>query len=330
MQEMNNNTRETSTSTTQFSLATQAQNDTQQEATIIEKIKQRIYLFKVNGRATLPGLSTGYTELDNIIGGFQEGHLITLAARTGHGKSWIALNFLINIALEQNISSLLISLEMSHDQNMYRLLSLLTGISSKKMKDGDIAEDELIQLEEAHKTITKSLLIIEEDTTLSNLKNLSDRIEKANRDGVKFIIIDHVGLIHESERYSDNRVIEMGKISRKIKMLAKKLKIRILRAALNGELQRDEPEDAEERSKYTIWGTYRNDIDTFLCAKNDTFFLEMAPRRSGGAQRKKQRASVCASKSFQPISVFTISRERAQEWLDYIEKLIKIMYKNYE
>jgi len=42
-----------------------------------------------------------------------------------------------------------------------------------------------------------------------------------------------------------------------------------IRSAFNGELQRDEPEDAEERSKYTIWGTYRNDIDTFLCAKND-------------------------------------------------------------
>lgn len=209
---------------------------------IIEKIKQQMHLFKVNGKAILPGISTGYIKLDNIIGGFQEGHLITLAARTGHGKSWFALNFLKNIAIDQGISSLLISLEMSKDQIEYRLLSLLTGIPGKNMKDGSINEDELESLTEAYNTIQKSPLIIEEDIINSNLQVLLARIEKAQKDGVKFIVIDHVGLIHVSKGYSDNRVIEMGNISRKIKMSAKSLKIRILNCAqLNRDADTPEP-----------------------------------------------------------------------------------------
>jgi replicative DNA helicase len=241
---------------------------------IIEKIKERMLSHK-SGKPTLPGISTGYTKLDEIIGGFQNGHLITIGARSGHGKSWLALNFLKNIAIVQSIPSLLISLEMSYEQIEYRLLMLLTGIPCKKMKDGSLSEGEFLLLEQAYNTIKTSKLSIDEDTANSNLDTLSCHIDKARKDGIKFIVIDHVGLIHVSKGYSENRVIEMGTISRDIKKLAKSREIPILICA-----QLNREADSPEKPK----GSQLRESDT-LKQDSDILILLQRPEKYGDTRQ---------------------------------------------
>jgi replicative DNA helicase len=225
-----------------------------QSNNILEKIKQRMQSFKANGKVTLLGIETGYPKLDDVISGFQNGHLITVAARTGHGKSWVAINFLKNLAINQKVPSLFLSLEMSKEQIDYRFLSLLSEVSCKKIRDGNINDQELTQIEEAYLSITSSPLKIDENTENSTLEKLLERINIACEEGIKFILIDHIGLITDPKKSRESRVIEMAKISREIKKAAKSLQIPILVCAqLNREAEGAEgPKGSHIRESDTI------------------------------------------------------------------------------
>ncbi len=239
---------------------------------ILETIKQNIQLFKDNGnKSVIPGISTGYAELDDTIGGFQKGHLITLAGRSGHGKSWIILNFIINISINQKIPSLLISLEMSKEQVEYRLLSLLTGISTKIMRNGSATEQDLQKIENAYQQISTSPIHIEDDMRHDKLNTLSARIKQAHKDKIKFIVIDHIGLVHKSDSgsYSDNRVMEVAGITRTIKSLTKLYKLPILICA-----QLNREADTPEKPK----GSQLRESDT-LKQDSDIVFLVHRPEK---------------------------------------------------
>lgn len=222
---------------------------------LFEKIKQRIQRYKENGNKVTPlGISTGYSKLDDVISGFQNGHLITVAARTGHGKSWVAINFLKNLAFNQKIPSLLISLEMSRAQIDDRIVSLLSSVSCRKIRDGNIDDKEIDKVEKACFSIIEAPLSIDENTDNSTLETLLERINKAHKDGIKFIVIDHIGLITTQKKAVENRVTEMAKISREIKKAAKSLQIPILVCAqLNREAEGAEgPKGSHIRESDTI------------------------------------------------------------------------------
>jgi replicative DNA helicase len=143
---------------------------------------------------------------------------------------------------------------MSKEQIDYRFLSLLSEVSCKKIRDGNINDQELTQIEEAYLSITSSPLKIDENTENSTLEKLLERINIANKEGIKFIVIDHIGLITDQKRSRESRVIEMAKISREIKKAAKSLQIPILVCAqLNREAEGSEgPKGSHIRESDTI------------------------------------------------------------------------------
>lgn len=195
---------------------------------IHEKIKLKIAQYAANGKVELSGVSTSYQKLDSLIDGFQAGHLITLAGRTGMGKSWIALNLLKNIAIDQNIPATLFSLEMSNTQVLKRLISLMSDIPCKKIMDGTMNGEQIIEVEKAISVINESQLYISEDPANSQLEKLSENIRHAcftNKS--KLIVIDHIGLVKSPAR-TENRINEVAEITRTIKIAAKKYNVPII------------------------------------------------------------------------------------------------------
>ncbi len=92
------------------------------------------------------GISTGTEDLDDMIGGFCKGDQVVLAARPGMGKTTLAANWLIEVA-KQDIPVMFFSLEMTKARFMQVLAAIISGVSTKKMRNGDITakEDGLIQ-----------------------------------------------------------------------------------------------------------------------------------------------------------------------------------------
>lgn len=84
------------------------------------------------------GLSTGYTHLDRLTGGFDPEELIILAGPSAHGKTLLAQNILDNLAT-QGIPSLFISMEMSNKEVTGRFLEMHRTIGrQEEVKDHPI------------------------------------------------------------------------------------------------------------------------------------------------------------------------------------------------
>ena len=88
------------------------------------------------------GLSTGFKTLDDNIDGLENGTLTVIAAHKKIGKSACCMNIALNVAIEQRLPILYIDTEMSTTKNKTRILSRITDIPEKRLKRGDVTEEE--------------------------------------------------------------------------------------------------------------------------------------------------------------------------------------------
>jgi replicative DNA helicase len=209
----------------------------------IERVKTRKLEYEKSGAVKISGVQTQFNQLDNILDGLQGGHLIILAGRTGMGKTFVALNMLKNIAIDQKIPAALYSLEMSNTQVFYRLASLISGIPATKIKRGTITDKELEEVENAVKLIENSPLFMTDEPSNSTLNILSANMHRSCKsNGVQAIFIDHIGLVNCGNNYKDNRANEMGEITMTAKITAKQHNVPIIcLAQLNREADKKEP-----------------------------------------------------------------------------------------
>ena len=73
--------------------------------------------------AEVPGMATGFVDLDRTLTGFHPSELILLAARPGMGKTSMALNVALSAARESGKTVAIFSLEMSKEQLVTRLIA---------------------------------------------------------------------------------------------------------------------------------------------------------------------------------------------------------------
>lgn len=180
----------------------------------------------------MTGIPSGFPTLDAITMGWQEGNLIVIGARPGHGKTAIALNMARNAAIDNGIPTAFFTLEMTDVELADRLIGTETGLGSNmrkgrvKMKDEDWAH-----LEAALVRAAKAPLYIDETPGLT-ISEFTSKIKrmKAERD-IQIAFVDYLQLMHASGHDSQYRAQEIGEISRQLKETAKELRIPIIALA---------------------------------------------------------------------------------------------------
>jgi len=188
---------------------------------VIDTIEAR---YKNGGK--IPGISTGYKVIDKILGGFNKEELIILAARPSMGKTAMALNLALNTALKEKAKVAFFNLEMGKNQIIERALSTLGEINCNSIKNGYLTDEEWIKLTEVSRDLaSSSLYIYDKIFSLRGIKGECKRLKLQK--GLDIVIIDYLQLINSEER-SENRNIDISKISRELKLLAKELDITII------------------------------------------------------------------------------------------------------
>ena len=177
----------------------------------------------------LPGLSSGFGNLDALTQGFQKSDLIILAGRPSIGKTALSLNIALNIIKMSRLPIILFSLEMSKEQIMYRVLSLETNINSVRLKNGKLYQNDWIKLTKIIKILSKLPFFIDDTPDLS-IQDIRLKIKtillKQTKIGV--VIIDYLQLMQSSELKNKNRVQELSYITRSLKNLAREFDIPII------------------------------------------------------------------------------------------------------
>lgn len=174
----------------------------------------------------LEGVPTGFDELDKLLGGLKDSELIILAARPSMGKTALAANIFDYVAVKEGMPTIFFSLEMSQEELGLRMLCTRARLSSERLKhtltgaDRDnfhVASDALAK--------SKAVIVDSSAMTVSEIGSVARR-EKRTR-GLALIIIDYLGLI-EPDNPKDPRQEQVAKISRRLKGLARELRVPVL------------------------------------------------------------------------------------------------------
>lgn len=177
----------------------------------------------------LIGLKSGFPSLDFITQGFQKSDLIIIAGRPSMGKTALSLNIALNILKQSRLPIVLFSLEMSKEQIMYRLLAMESTINSRKLKNGQLSENDWIKLNKTIRILSKLPLLIDDAPSLS-IQDLRSKIKRIflEQKTVGLIIVDYLQLMQNLTRQTETRTEELSKITRALKNIAKEFNIPII------------------------------------------------------------------------------------------------------
>lgn len=192
------------------------------------------YRVKIEKAGALPCISTGYSQLDNLLGGgFLNEGLYIVGARPAMGKTTFALNIADNIA-KSNKTVLFVSLEMSADQLMSKRIARETYIPATDILMKPLSAFEYEKVVAATTQLSERPLYLNRISavTIPQLAVMATSIKS-----LSCIVVDYLGLIRPTRRRK-SRYEEMTEISGALKSLAKRLKIPIVcLAQLNRELE---------------------------------------------------------------------------------------------
>ena len=159
-------------------------------------------------------LMTGFSDLDELLGGVQRSDLVILAARPSVGKSTLALNMAMNNAKTGRTCSIF-SLEMTADQLAMRALAGETGIDSHRIRLGLYTHSQEQLIINAIGELSELPIYID-DTPYQGMVEIRGKARRLDLDrGVDLIMVDYLQLVHGRSRGGPaNRVQEITEISR--------------------------------------------------------------------------------------------------------------------
>jgi replicative DNA helicase len=176
------------------------------------------------------GTPSGFKDLDRLTGGWQKTDLIILAARPAVGKTAFALNLVMNAAMSESKKTpvAFFSLEMSAGQLVKRMLSATTDVPLEKISKGDLADYEIIQIQQRMNRLADAQIFIDDQAALNIFELRAKCRRLKQRYGLGLVVIDYLQLMTASIDKGGNREQEISKISRELKALAKELEIPII------------------------------------------------------------------------------------------------------
>lgn len=172
---------------------------------------------------------TGLIDLDKVIGGFTPGDVAIVAGRPGSGKSVLAAQTAAHAALDLDLPTLLLSLEMRTPELYNRIAAARLGINLGNLNTGAVSDDDVSKLARQAGISSESPLWIDDNPsqTLTSIGQVARRFKR--RHGLALLIVDYLQLITTPK--AENRQVAVSELSRGLKLLASQLEIPILLAA---------------------------------------------------------------------------------------------------
>ena len=227
------------------------------------------------------GIPTGIQRLDRMITGLNKSDLIIIGARPGMGKTSFVLGMARHVAIKEGKKVCFFSLEMSRDQVAQRLLSSEACIKSEQLRTGRLVSDEWSRLIQATEILSRADLYIDESTGIT-VPEMKSKVRR--RGGVDLIIVDYLGLMElprDDQSKAENRVYEVTKITRSLKLMAKELNVPVvvcsqLRRASSVEKESNRPSLSSLRDS----GSIEQDADIVLFLHREGYYRAATPEQA--------------------------------------------------
>lgn len=222
---------------------------------------------RVQNRGELSGVTTGFTDLNSLLGGFQKSDLVLLAARPSMGKTALAVNLAVNAA-KAGKKIAMFSLEMSKTQIGQRILASFAQMNLSSLFKGELEGQDLVNLITASNELSKYSLHID-DTAAISLIELKAKLRRLKmEEGLDLVVIDYLQLMTTGERI-ENRVQEISQISRGLKAIAKELDVPVLALSQLSRALEQRPDKRPKLSDLRESGAIEQDADIVMFLYRD-------------------------------------------------------------
>lgn len=217
----------------------------------------------------LPGLPTGFSDLDNALGGLNKSDLILVAARPAMGKTSFALNMVLSAAKQSGKDVAVFQLEMSDTQLTTRMISSEALVDSRKLRMGTLDDSDWEKIAHVSAVLSKINIYIEDSSaiTVSEIKAKCRRL--GSRLGL--VVIDYLQLMQGSKS-SENRVQQISEISRSLKVMARELNVPVVCLSQLSRGPEQRPNKRPMLSDLRESGAIEQDADIVIFLYRDDYY----------------------------------------------------------
>ena len=266
----------------------------------------------------ITGIPT-FRDLDKCLAGLQPGALIVLAARTGCGKTSMALNLASQAAVKYDKSVIVFSLEMSNEELAQRILCGHAKVDQHRWRSGILKDDEIERLSESLNAFTGKRLFFD-DTPGINIHEMRAKCRRLQAEhGLDMIVVDYLQLMRGVGR-QESRQNEIAEISRSLKALAKEMNVPVLALAQLSRLVDRDGSKTPKLSHLRESGAIEQDADVvlFINRKNDP---ENESAATAGPETvevivAKNRSGSVGTEKLLFIGAYTAFLDLTEEWIE--------------
>jgi len=235
------------------------------------------------------GVSSGFIDIDNILGGLHKSDLLILAGRPSMGKTALATNIAFKISSVNDNTKIknvaFFSLEMSAEQLANRILAEQTTLSSDKIRRGKLTKEDFASLSKISKEISNSGLYIDDTPaiTIPLLRTRARRLKRKLEDGISLIVVDYLQLMRGTKKF-ENRVLEISEITQGLKSIAKELDVPVLALSQLSRAVEQREDKRPQLSDLRESGTIEQDSDVVMFIYRQEYYEERAEPKSSGTE----------------------------------------------
>jgi len=216
---------------------------------------------------------SGFTGIDDLLGGFHRSDLVIVAGRPSMGKTSLALNIARNAAVEHNACVAMFSLEMSRESLVERLVSGEARVNSRKIRMNNQTEVEEKRIMDAIGILSEAPIYIDDSPQIRVIEMRSKAKRLHFERNINLIIIDHLGLIQGDTRI-DNRVQEISYITRSLKVLARELSVPVIVVSQLSRASEWRASHIPQLSDLRDSGSIEQDADVVMFVYRDEYYYK--------------------------------------------------------
>jgi replicative DNA helicase len=279
---------------------------------------------RMRGEHTSGGVDTGFRDMDALTGGLHDSELVILAARPSMGKTAFAMNIAEHVSVRLKVPVLFVSLEMSSLELADRMLCSVARVNGHRLRNGTISREDRQRLVETAGEISQAPLFVDDSPsrTVTEIAAAARRIRR-RESGLGLVVIDYLQLI-EPDNMKDPRQEQVARIARRLKGLARELKLPVLCLAQLNRQAEDSKDHIPRLSHLRESGAIEQDADVVMFVHREEYYHRGEEKEAYAGQAEiiiaKQRNGPVGQVPLQWQKDFTRFEDRVPERLQEFDQ----------